>query len=220
MTNNDILRRLRYTFDFSDTKMIGLFKHESHTVTRVQLSHWLKKDDDPEYVRLPDREMAIFLNGLIADKRGPQEGPAPEPERKVNNNIIFRKLKIALNLTAEDMLDIMALANFRVSKHELSAFFRKAGHKNYRECQDQVLRNFLTGLQYRERGGSADQDDKTAKKPAEQRARAVAKPTAEKLVKKPSTNKPAATTQKAKSTPTESGFKWGKAPTKGNKKSY
>ncbi len=154
MTNNDILRRLRYTFDFNDSKMIALFRLADHQVTRAQISAWLKKDDDPDYQRCSDREMAIFLNGLISDKRGKREGPAPEPESRLNNNIILRKLKIAMNLESEEILDIMALAKLEMSKHELSAFFRKPGHKNYRECKDQILRNFLTGLQHQQRNPS------------------------------------------------------------------
>ena len=57
------------------------------------------------------------------------------------------KLKIALNMKAEDVLQTLSLAGFRLSKHELSAFFRKADHKHFRVCKDQVLRNFLQGLQ-------------------------------------------------------------------------
>ena len=62
------------------------------------------------------------------------------------------KFKIALNLKAEDVLEIMDLAAFGISKHELSAFFRRPGHKHYRACKDQILRNFLKGVQlkYRE----------------------------------------------------------------------
>ena len=53
----------------------------------------------------------------------------------------------------DDVLETLKLANFRLSKHELSAFFRKPDHKHYRECKDQVLRNFLQGLQVKVRGG-------------------------------------------------------------------
>ena len=147
MTNNDILRRIRYTFDFNDTKMIAIFDLAGHQITRSQISDWLKRDDDPAYQECSDRQLAIFLNGLINDKRGKKEGPQPEPEEHLTNNIIFMKLKIALNLKAEDVLEIMNLTDLRLSKHELSAFFRKAGHKNYRYCQDQILRNFLKGMQ-------------------------------------------------------------------------
>jgi len=40
-------------------------------------------------------------------------------------------------------------ANLRISKHELSAFFRKLDHKHYRECKDQILRKFLKGVEER-----------------------------------------------------------------------
>lgn len=151
MTNNDILRRLRYTFDFNDTKMMTIFSLTGHEVTREQLSDWLKKDDDPAYQNCTDTQMAIFLNGLIIDRRGKKEGPQPTPEKRLNNNIIFRKLKIALNLQAEDILELLRLADVKISKHELSAFFRKPEHKHYRECKDQILRNFLNGIQLKYR---------------------------------------------------------------------
>lgn len=151
MTNNDILRRIRYIFDFSDSKMIALFGQADYEVTREQISDWLKKEDDADFQTCNDTQLAIFLNGLINDKRGKKEGEQPEPEKRLMNNIIFRKLKIALDLQAEDILAILNSVDVSLSKHELSAFFRKAGHKHYRECKDQVLRNFLHGLQLKYR---------------------------------------------------------------------
>jgi len=151
MTNNDILRRIRYTFDFNDSKMIAIFGLAEYPVTRGQISDWLKKDDDPAYQECSDTQLAIFLNGLINDNRGKKEGQPPEPEKRLTNNIIFRKLKIALDLKSEDTLEIMNLANYRISKHELSAFFRKQDHKHYRDCKDQILRKFLKGVQLKYR---------------------------------------------------------------------
>jgi len=147
MTNNDVLRRVRYIFDFNDAKMIAIFASADTAVTREQVNSWLKKEEDPDYQKLSDMLLAIFLNGLINDKRGKKDGPQHEPEKRLTNNIIFMKLKIALNLKAEDVLELMNLAEFRMSKHELSALFRKSDHKHYRECKDQILRNFLKGLQ-------------------------------------------------------------------------
>ena len=147
MNNNDIIRRIRYTFDFGDSKMMALFALAGHEATRAQISDWLKKDDDPAQQNLNDKQLAIFLNGLIIDKRGKKEGPQPIPEKRLNNNIILRKLKIALNLKDDDMLEILKLADLRISKHELSAFFRKPEQSQYRLCKDQILRNFLQGMQ-------------------------------------------------------------------------
>ena len=151
MTNNDILRRIRYTFDFNDSKMIAIFGLAGHQVTQGQISDWLKKDDDTAFQKCRDTQLSIFLNGLINDKRGKKEGQQPKPEQRLTNNIIFRKLKIALDLKAEDILEIMGLVNLRMSKHELSAFFRKPDHKHYRDCKDQILRNFLKGVQLKYR---------------------------------------------------------------------
>lgn len=158
MTNNDILRRIRYIFDISDSKMIAVFGLADCQVTREQISDWLKKDDDPAFKKCSDTQLAIFLNGMIVDRRGKKEGAQPRPEQRLTNNIIFRKLKISLDLKAEDILEILALSDMRISKHELSAFFRKPGHKHYRECNDQILRNFLNGMQlkYRENQGVGD----------------------------------------------------------------
>ena len=159
MTNNDILRRIRYIFDLSDSSMIAIFGSADYQVTREQISDWLKKEEDPAYQKCSDTKFAIFLNGLINDKRGKKEGVQPAPEKRLNNNIIFVKLKIALNLKAEDILEILALANFPIGKHELSAFFRKPGHKHYRECQDQILRNFLQGAQLKYRAETSSLSD-------------------------------------------------------------
>jgi len=151
MNNNDILRRLRYIFDFSDDKMIELFSLSDFKVTRTQVSNWLKKDDEQEFKECRDIELAVFLNGLITSMRGEKEGEKPEPEKKLNNNIILRKIKIALNLKAEDILEIMDSAGLGISKHELSAFFRNPSHRHYMECNDQILRRFLKGLQVKYR---------------------------------------------------------------------
>ncbi len=152
MENNDIIRRIRYSFNYNDTKMIDIFALGDSKVTRTQVSSWLKKDIDPGYIVLTDFQLAIFLNGLIIEKRGKKEGPKPIPENKLNNNIIFRKLRIALNLKDSDILELLKLPGLEISKHELSAFFRKPGQSQYRECKDQILRNFLRGVQmkYRE----------------------------------------------------------------------
>ncbi len=147
MTNNDVLRKLRYTFDITDSQMIKLFSIAGKEVNRSEISNWMKKDDDPAYVNLVDKNLSYFLNGFIINKRGKKEGPLPIAESKINNNIILRKLKIALNLKDSDILELLSYADFRLSKHELSAFFRKPTQGQYRKCKDQVIRNFLHGVQ-------------------------------------------------------------------------
>lgn len=162
--------------------MIELFGLGDLNVTREQISAWLKKDDDPDYVRCTDQQFAHFLNGLIIDKRGAKDdGKKPKAEYALNNNIIFRKLKIAFNLIDQDILDLLELAGFRLGKSELTAFFRKPDHRHFRECQDQVLRNFLQGVQLKEQGTQApltdeqkqSQQDAIRNKQAKKKAQAL-----------------------------------------------
>jgi uncharacterized protein YehS (DUF1456 family) len=156
MTGNDCLRRIRYILDLDDRKMISVFAEAQHMVTREQISAWLKKDDDPDYELCNDTVFA-----LINLKRGKKDGVQPDPEKRLTNNTIFRKLKIAFNLQAEEILSILALADLRISKHELSAFFRRADHKHYRECKDQILRNFLMGMQIKLRGKNETESEES-----------------------------------------------------------
>ena len=147
MTNNDILRRIHSIFGFNGTDMIEIFGLAGLQVTQEQVDAWLKEDADKEFQKCSDKQLAIFLNGFITHRRGKKEGPQPEPEQQITNNIILKKLKIALDLHAEDILEILELSNIQIGKHELSAFFRKPGHKHYRDCKDNILNGFLNGVQ-------------------------------------------------------------------------
>ena len=146
MQNNDVLRQIRYIFNYSDDQMIALFIQADVVVAREIVSFWLKKEEDEAYQEMKDIELATFLNGLINLKRGKKEGPQAIPETELNNNIIFIKLKIALNFKDIDILEVFDLVDLKVGKHELSALFRNPNQSQYRECQDQFLRNFLYGL--------------------------------------------------------------------------
>jgi len=147
MTNNDILRQLRFVFDYKDLFMAKLFNQGGLEVSKEQVGSWLKKEDHADFQALEDPALASFLNGLIIEKRGKREGAEPEIEKRLTNNIILKKLKIALDMKAEDVIGTLEIVNFRIGKSELSAFFRKPKHKHYRVCKDQILRNFIHGLQ-------------------------------------------------------------------------
>lgn len=70
----------------------------------------------------------------------------------MSNNDIFKKLRVALSLTNDDIIHIMGLVNFKVGKAELGDIFRKDDHPNFKPCGDQILRNFLNGLVIYKRG--------------------------------------------------------------------
>ncbi len=149
MINNDVLRRVRYALDLNDAMMLEIFYLGDLMLSREELLSYLKKDDQDGFVSLNNQHMDEFLTGLITYKRGKLESK-PNQENKpvvpLTNNSILKKLRIALNFKEEDMLNTLNLADFKISKGELSAFFRQKGHKNYRECGDQIIRNFLQGV--------------------------------------------------------------------------
>jgi len=147
MTNNDVLRRVRYILELNDNQMIAIFAHSDYTITRAEVSDLLKSDTDPDFQDCNDKLLATFLNGLITEKRGAKDGPKPVAESKLNNNIIFMKLRIAFDLKSDDIMQLMELTEFTMSKHELSAFFRKPDH---------LLRQFIKGLQIKLRGTGLD----------------------------------------------------------------
>ncbi|MCW2254770.1 uncharacterized protein YehS (DUF1456 family) [Providencia alcalifaciens] len=156
MLNNYVLRSVRYMLDLSDNQMVEIVKLADLTVTKPEMLNWLKKDDDPQYVECNDNVLGHFLNGLIFFRRGKDENhPVPEIEARITNNIILKKLRVAFELKDTDMIDIYQKVDFRVTKPELNAVFRKPGHKNYRDCGDQLLRYFLKGLTMQLRGVSA-----------------------------------------------------------------
>ena len=152
MTNNDLLRRLRYILNIKDTKIIKILALVDYQVPLPRVVSWLKKDNDEDFTECSDKDILAFLDGLIIEKRGKREPPPgqklkPIPTQRLNNNLIFLKLKIAFNLKSDDVLEMLELAEYNISSSELTAFFRKKNHRHYRVCKDQILRKFIKGLQ-------------------------------------------------------------------------
>ncbi|MDD2400861.1 MAG: DUF1456 family protein [Clostridia bacterium] len=169
MDNNDRLIRLRYALDIKDTDMVKIFKLGGIELTKEEVQKMLIKSKDyyndeaddhddieekEENIKCNSNTLESFLNGFIIFKRGKRDLKPGQSERSALsikdsgsvNNVMLKKLKIALSLTSEDMLDILEEAQVIVTKGELSALFRKEGHKHYKVCGDKYARNFLKGL--------------------------------------------------------------------------
>lgn len=157
MINNDVLRSIRYMLDLADQKVVDIAKlaDPAFAIDKAQVHAWLLRDDEPGYLDCSDAALAHFLDGLIVHRRGRDETLPPRPvEKRISNNVVLKKLRVAFELKDADLHAIFAAAGFPVSKPELSALFRLPGHKNFRRCGDQLLRNFLKGLTLRVRGES------------------------------------------------------------------
>ncbi len=155
MILNDVLRSVRYMLDLSDAKVIEIVRlaDPAFVLEREAVRAMLLREHEPAHEPCSDAVLARFLDGLIVYRRGRDESQRPRPiETRITNNLVMKKLRIAFELADVDMHDVFADAGFPVSKPELSALFRQPGHRNYRPCGDQMLRNFLKGLTLRVRG--------------------------------------------------------------------
>ncbi len=155
MANNDILRTIREALNLDDVTMIKIFKDAGREFGQSTISALSKTEAEDDYIPCSNPVMGFFLDGLIIHNRGQQEGrplPAEKPLAELTNNAILKKLRIALDLQEDDLLGIFKLADITLSKHEITALFRKQGHKHYKECTGQLLSGFISGLGLRHKG--------------------------------------------------------------------
>ena len=160
MTNNDILKRLRFALNISDFSLIEMVDLGGEEISEPELAFYFKNEDEAEYKDCSNAVLISFLDGLILKKRGPRKNEnkltqsftannsqiTPKGVSSPRNNSVMKKLRIALELKELDIIEIFNQVDFRISKSEISALFRRSDHKNFRECGDQILRNFIQGL--------------------------------------------------------------------------
>lgn len=136
--------------DINDIEIAHILKLRGYKPERGEVASIFSTQDLPEDEKgedCSDMLMAHFLDGLIYYKRGKSKDHPPRPiKTPVTNNMVLKKLRVAFKLKEKDMHDILERGGFSISKHEMSALFRREGHENYRECGDQILRYFLRGL--------------------------------------------------------------------------
>nr|WP_216603225.1 DUF1456 family protein [Vibrio cyclitrophicus] len=150
------MRRIQHALNLKNAQIIKAIEQADVTVAHDQVINWLKDDNDKSCSKMKDKELAVFLNGFINLKRGKKEGEQPKPEVALTNNMIFMKLRIALNMKAEDVLDVLEVVGISLSKYEIGAYFRKPENKNYKVCEDQLLCDFLNGVQFTNRPDSEE----------------------------------------------------------------
>ncbi len=150
MDNNDVMRRMRYILNKNDKEISEIFQLADYQISEEDVKRILNKDGD--ILNCSNDILKYFLDGVIIYKRGKKEENEEEKENlkrneeKLTNNVILKKLKIAFDLKAEDMIEIFEMAEVEISKSELSALFRRKDHRNYKECGDSYVRKFLKGL--------------------------------------------------------------------------
>jgi uncharacterized protein YehS (DUF1456 family) len=150
MTNNTILRGIRYILNVRDAKLVEIAKLGGCEVSETEIVSYLTKEEEPGYVECPHEVLARFLDGLVIYKRGKRDNgddSLPPIETPVTNNTVLKKLRVAFELKDTDIIALIEKSGtLKVTQSELGAFFRNRNHRNYRECGDQFLRNLLKAL--------------------------------------------------------------------------
>lgn len=148
MTNNEILISIRYLMNVKDDKITDIIALGGGEATREDVISYLKHEEDEGYSSCSHKTMAQFLNGLVIYKRGKDESRPPQPlETPVTNNTVLKKLRVAFELKDTDVIALIEKqGTLKITKTELTSFFRARDHRNYRECGDQYLRNVFKAL--------------------------------------------------------------------------
>lgn len=145
MTNNFILTSIMDALDLDKVDVLKAYRLVDKKITQDDVEDILREAKDEKFILLSDEGFELFLNGLIVYKRGPSDKKAKKQKIYFSNNIILKKLKIALDLKDEDIIQIFANDGLEITKSQLTAYFRRDGHANYRKCSDALLKRFING---------------------------------------------------------------------------
>jgi len=147
MTPNDTLHRIQTALHLSGEEMMAVYALEKHLITPERIAAITARLDTPGAQECTYEELGIFLDGLIRLKRGTISNPPPEDaEIVLDNNLILKKLRIALQLKDPEILIVFGLAERDISISRIKDLFRNPIHPKYRSCSDAILNDFLIGL--------------------------------------------------------------------------
>lgn len=147
MKTNDILYKIKKALNLSQEEMLEAYKLASFKMNAPHLDALLKRRQDEGFKLCTYEELGFFLDGLVILKRGPSSKKPNDAEAvELTNNLILKKLRIALELKEAQTEIIFSLGEAELSKQQLSSLFRKEDHKNFKVCSDELLMAFLDGL--------------------------------------------------------------------------
>jgi len=144
---NEILYHIQKALNLSIEEMIKAYTLEEYKMETSHLEALLKRRNDEGFMLCSYEELGLFLDGLVTLKRGPSPTKKNAEESvELTNNLILKKLRIALELKEAETEIIFSLGEAELNKQQLASLFRKEGHKNFKECSDELLTAFLDGL--------------------------------------------------------------------------
>lgn len=146
MDNNELLRNIRKVLALNENGMAEIFRINCPDMNASQVRNFLRQSNETDFCACADSNINQFLDALIEHNRGSNQNPTTYLNSAPSNNTILKKLRIAFNLKDPDMVQIFEASATEVSKQELKSLFRNPDHKNFKACDDALLRNFLKGL--------------------------------------------------------------------------
>lgn len=147
INTNEILYRIQKALNLTTEEMLEAYRLEDFPMDASHLESLLKRRQDKDFIPASYEELGVFLDGMVTLKRGPSPKKQNDEEAvELTNNLILKKLRIALELKEAETEIIFGLADVELSKQQLASLFRKEGHKNFKACSDELLMAFLEGL--------------------------------------------------------------------------
>ena len=147
INTNEVLYKLQKTLSLSLEEMIEAYKLEEYEMDSSHLQRLLKRRQDKEFMLCSYEELGVFLDGLIALKRGKIPKKPDNKEVELSTNLILKKLRIVLELKEAETEIIFGLGEVELTKQQLASLFRKEGHKNFKPCSSELLMAFIDGLE-------------------------------------------------------------------------
>jgi len=148
LNTNDILYKIQKALHLSSKEILKAYELANYPMDMEHVDGLLKRRLDKGFSLCSYEELGVFLDGLVTLKRGPSpKKDTPNEEAiELTNNLILKKLRIAMELKEAETEIIFGLADVALSKQELKSLFRKETHKNFKKCSDELLIAFLEGL--------------------------------------------------------------------------
>jgi len=147
MPINDILYKIKTALSLDNESMLKAYALANYSMSVERLECILKRHQDKGYAEASYEELGVFLDGLVLLKRGPSPKTANKDEViDLTNNLILKKLRVALELKEAELVIIFALAEVPLTNRQVGSLFRREGGKNFKTCSDELLMAFLEGL--------------------------------------------------------------------------
>jgi len=144
---NEIIYKIQKALTLSTKDILEIYTLENYAIRETEINALLTRRQDKNFKICSYEALGIFLDGLITFKRGASPKKSEIKEAiTLSNNLILKKLRIALELKEPELEIIFGLADIALTKQQLSSLFRKETHKNFKPCSDSLLIAFLEGL--------------------------------------------------------------------------